>query len=176
MSRDDINDKFDNLTNKVEGLEEENRQLKAEMQNTRRYGRRYKPFYEYKSPDTYMGLPLIHITQGINPKTGKANIAKGIIAIGDVAIGVVSIGGVSFGVLSIGGVSVGVLGALGGFSLCGCLAVGAAAIGGIAIGAIAIGYYAMGALAIGIYASGATTYGSHMNFLDWINELVKIKF
>src|SRR6266545_6250979 len=53
--------------------------------------------YEYKSELELFGLPLIHIAQGIDPKTGARRIAKGILAIGDIAVGVVALGGMAFG-------------------------------------------------------------------------------
>ena len=65
--------------------------------------------YEYKSEAEMFGLPLIHIATGLDPKTGKKRVAKGIIAIGDVAIGGVAVGGVAMGGLALGGMSVAVL-------------------------------------------------------------------
>src|SRR5687767_12503735 len=65
--------------------------------------------YEYKSETEFFGLPLIHITQGVDPNTGAPRISKGIIAIGQLAIGVFAMGGGAMGVVSFGGLSVGVI-------------------------------------------------------------------
>src|SRR5512147_2724914 len=107
--------------------------------------------YEYKSEAELFGLPLIHIAQGIDPKTGAPRIAKGIIAIGNIAIGVIALGGLALGGITIGGASIGLL-AFGGFAL------GGAALGGLSIGAI----LALGGLAISpAYAVGGLALAPH---------------
>src|SRR5512139_3330034 len=55
----------------------------------------YRWNYEYKSQAELFGLPLIHIAQGIDPKTGAPRVAKGIIAIGNIAVGVIALGGLA---------------------------------------------------------------------------------
>jgi len=123
---------------------------------------------EHKSPRTLFGLPLVHIAFGVDPRTGKRRVAKGIIAIGDAAIGVVScgsvaaggvcFGGASVGLLSFGGAAVGLLGALGG------AAVGGTAWGGMAAGIVALGGFAAGWFAYGGQAVGvAVMSSSHTN-------------
>ncbi len=100
--------------------------------------------YEYKSEAELFGLPLIHIAQGVDLKTGAPRVAKGIIAIGNLAVGVFALGGLAVGVVTLGGGSIGVL-ALGGF------AVGGITLGGVSIGAL----LAFGGLAISTaYAIG----------------------
>lgn len=107
--------------------------------------------YEYKSEAQLFGLPLIHIAQGIDQKTGAPRVAKGIIAIGNVAIGVFALGGLALGGITVGGFSIGVF-ALGGFAL------GGIALGGISLGAVA----ALGGLAISIgYALGGLALAPH---------------
>jgi hypothetical protein len=110
--------------------------------------------YEYRSPIAILGLPLLHIAQGYDARTGRPRVARGIIAVGNVAIGVLALGGVSLGGLTIGGVSLGVL-ALGG------LAAGGIAFGGLAVGILlAVGglaisaAYALGGLALAPHAIG----------------------
>ena len=100
--------------------------------------------YEYKSEAELFGLPLIHIAQGVDPKTGAPRVAKGIIAIGNMAIGVFALGGLALGGITIGGASIGVF-ALGGFAL------GGITLGGVSIGAL----LAVGGLALSLaYAIG----------------------
>jgi hypothetical protein len=106
--------------------------------------------YELRIPLEGDGLPLIHIATGIDPRTGRKRIAKGVIAIGDVAVGGIAIGGVSLGVVSLGGMSFGIV-SLGGLSIAALFALGGLAIGGIAIGGAAVGYYAMGGGAFGAH-------------------------
>ena len=107
--------------------------------------------YEYKSEAEIFGLPLIHIAQGIDPKTGRQRVAKGILAIGNIAIGVIALGGFSAGGIAIGGGSIGLF-ALGGFAL------GGIALGGLSIGIVA----AVGGLAISTgYAIGGLALAPH---------------
>lgn len=107
--------------------------------------------YEYKSEAELFGLPLIHIAQGIDPKTGMPRVAKGILAIGNIAIGVFALGGVALGAFTIGGASIGLI-ALGG------LALGGATLGGLSIGAL----LALGGLAISpAYAIGGLALAPH---------------
>jgi hypothetical protein len=107
--------------------------------------------YEYKSEAEFFGLPLIHIAQGIDPKTGTMRVAKGIIAIGNIAIGVLALGGLSFGGITVGGASIGLF-ALGGLAL-----------GGVTLGGVSIGLLiALGGLAVsGGYAIGGLALAPH---------------
>lgn len=101
---------------------------------------RYYGNYEYKSKIKIWGIPLIHI------KTGYGlQVAKGIIAMGNISIGVISIGGIALGGLCFGGVSLGLI------ALAGC------AIGGLAIGGFALGMLSIGGFAIGIYSLGGVS-------------------
>jgi hypothetical protein len=103
--------------------------------------------FEYRSEMEILGLPLVHITNGNDPKTGNRLVSKGVIAIGEVAIGVLAVGGFAFGVLAVGGMAVGLI-ALGGLAI-GVLAAGGIALGGlVAAGGVAYSLvYAFGALA-----------------------------
>ena len=107
--------------------------------------------YEYKSEVELFGLPLIHIAQGVDPKTGTPRVAKGIIAIGNIAIGFFAMGGLALGGITIGGASIGLL-ALGGIAL-----------GGISLGGLSIGILgAVGGLAISAgYAVGGLALAPH---------------
>jgi hypothetical protein len=109
--------------------------------------------WEYRSRATLFGLPLVHIASGVDPSNGRARVAKGIIAIGNIAVGGLAIGGVSFGVVSFGGASLGLI-AIGGAAVGLLLALGGLAIGLVAIGGGAIGYYALGGGAWGLHPLG----------------------
>ncbi|MBM4147704.1 MAG: hypothetical protein FJ224_01470 [Lentisphaerae bacterium] len=119
-------------------------------------------YREFKSRASFGGVPVLHITRGINPDTGRRTVARGIVAIGRLACGVVAIGQASAGVVAVGQLSVGIL-----------LAIGQAAFGGVAIGQLAIaaifgaGQAATGAVAIGQFAAGGYVmamkgFGSHV--------------
>ncbi|HMJ64314.1 MAG TPA: hypothetical protein VK615_03095, partial [Candidatus Binatia bacterium] len=117
--------------------------------------------YEYKSKRTLFGLPLVHITSGVDPTTGKRRKARGIIAIGDTARGFIAFGGIATGFFAFGGLAFGVV-PVGGLAL-GLFATGGFAIGLIgAYGGLAIAPIAMGGLAIGYFAFGGDGWGVHM--------------
>jgi RNA polymerase sigma factor (sigma-70 family) len=109
--------------------------------------------YEYRSPFTLLGLPLIHIRFNC-VVAGKRLPAVGWIAVGDKAFGILgAIGGIAVGGFSFGGIAIGLF-ALGGVGV-GLFAFGGLSIGGIVMGGAALGYMAMGGGAIGwLGASG----------------------
>jgi hypothetical protein len=106
--------------------------------------------FEYRSPAALGGWPLIHVCAGIDPRTLRPKVAKGVVAIGNIAVGGIAIGGLAFGMITVGGASLGML-----------LALGGAAIGvGISIGGLAIGSVAIGGAAVGfLYAIGGGAFG-----------------
>ncbi len=110
--------------------------------------------YEYKSPRTIFGMPLVHVVYGFGP-AGMLKPARGFIAIGNVAIGVIAIGGFALGGITIAGIGLGL------FCLAG-MAFGIA----VGVGGIATGYLAVGGIAIGVYAIGGLALGSHTPFND----------
>jgi hypothetical protein len=137
-----------------------------------------RDWYEYRSPWTLLGLPLIHINSGMAPD-GSARVAKGWLAIGGVSVGVVAIGGLSLGVIGLGGLAGGLIAVAGVAG--GPIAVGGVALGGWAIGGLAIGYEAIGGVAVawegadgGVaiareFASGRSARALHTN-----DEAVKL--
>ena len=135
----------ENLTSIVEKLPPEMRRMMG---------------FEYRSKATLFGLPWLHITSGINPRTGRRQMACGIIAIGDQAKGVVAFGGVAIGVFAFGGVGVGVV-SFSGLAL-GLISIGGFAAGlAVAYGGLALAPFAMGGLAAGWVAAGGTAFGQH---------------
>lgn len=111
--------------------------------------------YEYKSPRTLFGLPLVHVRFG---ERGLCT-ARGIVAIGNCAVGVLSIGGFSFGLVSVGGLSLGLLFSLGGLAV-GALAIGGLALGLLAFGGVAAGLFSLGGCTFGVYAAGGAAAAS----------------
>jgi hypothetical protein len=133
----------------------------------KRASRMWDSGVDYKSKNTWFGLPLVHVASGQDPVTGRARIARGIIAIGGIAQGVVAIGGVAMGGFTFGGLSLGLfayggcafgLAAFGGLAIALLLAVGGLAIAPIAVGGGAIGYLAYGGTAHGAHALGTNAF------------------
>lgn len=115
-------------------------------------------FSEYRSNMTVNGWPLVHITRGICPETGRRVVAKGVVAIGRVAVGLIAIGQLAFGAAAIGQAGFGLLFGLGQFTT-GFVAVGQFAVGlGLGVGQFATGYYAIGQIAGGAETIGQLTY------------------
>ena len=138
---------------------------------------------DYTSRMSLFGLPLVHITAGMDPATGRQKTAHGIIAIGGVAKGVVAIGGVARGLFAFGGLAVGVfaygglalgLFSFGGLAMALVAALGGGAIAPIAIGGGAIGYFAYGGSATGVHVlsyAGSDPVASNF-FLPWAKTLM----
>ena len=116
--------------------------------------------FEYRSESELFGLPLIHITRGVDPHTGRRRVSKGIIAIGEAAIGLIAVGGFALGGIAIGGMGIGLI------------AIGGLALGVIALGAISFGlYFAMGTVALSLmYAIGWSALAPHFIDVNGISE------
>ena len=126
--------------------------------------------FEYKSELTFMGWPLIHIAQGMDPDTGMPRVAKGLIAIGNIAIGGLALGGLTFGGFCLGGVGIGLV-TFGGLALGVFLAAGGLAVAGfLAIGGAAFSLaYAIGGLALAPHYIGGN--GINPDFLQSLKKL-----
>jgi len=116
--------------------------------------------YEYRSPQTFLGLPLLHIRWHC-VKDGETLPAKGWIACGNKAYGILLASGtVAVACVSMGALAVGLV-AVGGFGI-GLFAFGGMALGFAVIGGAAVGYMAFGGGAIGwLGASGGATLARH---------------
>lgn len=124
--------------------------------------------YEYHSPATLFGLPLLHIAYGYDLRTGRPRVARGIIAVGNMAVGVMALGGLAFGGIAIGGVSAGIF-ALAGMSL-GVISLGGMAVAlWLALGGLAVSaQYAIGGLALAPHALGSNAQDPVL--LRWIER------
>ncbi|HEY1049669.1 MAG TPA: protein kinase, partial [Prosthecobacter sp.] len=126
--------------------------------------------FEYKSKRTLFGMPLLHVTSGIDPATGHKRVARGFFAFGDVAVGVVAFGGyarglfacggLAVGVVAFGGISVGLV-CWGGVALALLLALGGLAIGPLATGGLAMGWQALGGFAVAWHGHGGVVFAQH---------------
>jgi hypothetical protein len=108
--------------------------------------------YEWKSRLTWMGSPVVHVAFGCDA-TGRAHLARGVIAIGQRAVG-----GVAIGIVATGFVAIGLVG-IGAFSL-GVVAVGIVA----ACGVNALGFFAIGIVAAGWKVGGFAAIGEKVLF------------
>jgi serine/threonine protein kinase len=137
---------------------------------------------DYRSAATLFGWPLLHVTSGLDPQTGRARVARGIIAIGGVAQGLVAFGGIAMGGVAFGGLSFGVvawggcaLGMLtfGGLAIGLLMAIGGGAVAPVALGGGAAGYLAYGGEAIGEHVLDARTRDpvAETFFLPWAKVL-----
>jgi RNA polymerase sigma factor (sigma-70 family) len=101
----------------------------------------FQPF-EYRSPWTLLGLPLIHVSVGSNQSCSDRP-AKGWIAVGGFAYGALfAFGGFAVGTVSVGGCTLGLV------------SIGGGALGLLAFGGVALGFWAAGGTALGYLAYG----------------------
>jgi hypothetical protein len=105
--------------------------------------------FEYRSPATLGGLPLLHVAFGTDPRTGSRRVARGVVAIGQIALGGVAVGQVAVGPIAVGQIAVGIAGGAG------QLALGVWAAGQVAAGL----RWAAGQLAAGREAAGQLAWG-----------------
>jgi hypothetical protein len=120
-------------------------------------------YAEYTSHARVGAWPLVHITLGRSPETGRRKTAKGVIAIGRIALGVLPIGQLAIGLFPIGQLALGLGLALGqgAFSL--GMALGQVAVAPVfAAGQIAVAYAAVGQLALGYYCIAQAAVGVHI--------------
>jgi hypothetical protein len=118
-------------------------------------------YLEFTSHATLFGLPVLHVTVGVNPETGRRKVARGVIGIGRIASGIIAIGQLAYGVIGIGHLGMGLLGI--GQGAIGLMAIGQLAIGPVlAMGQIAVGLIAIGQLAVGRMVLAQVGYGQHV--------------
>lgn len=105
-------------------------------------------YAEYTSNARIGGWPLVHVTYGRSPETGRIGTARGIIAVGRKAIGVLAVGQAAAGVFAVGQAAAGVIAI--GQAATGVIAVGQVAVGLlIGVGQVATGFLTVGQLVIG---------------------------
>lgn len=121
-----------------------------------------KLFEEFRSHRKLFGLPLVHLTRGICPETGKRVAARGIIAIGRRAVGVIAIGQLAVGLIAVGQLAIGVLLGIG-QATTGVLAIGQLAVAAfVGLGQAATGYVAVAQFGFGNYVLAQFGMGEHV--------------
>ena len=139
---------------------------------------------DYSSRARLFGLPLLHVATGIDPETGRARVANGVIAIGwgkargivalgSMATGVFAFGGLAIGVFAFGGCALGFI-SFGGLAVALVLALGAGTIAPVAIGDGAIGYLAYAVGAVGVHVSDVFKHDAVTErfFLPWARTIL----
>ena len=134
-------------------------------------------FHEFVSHNSWGNLPLVHITRGKCPETGKRICARGVIAIGCFARGVIAIGALSAGLMAVGAVSAGLV-VFAWISLAVVFGFGQVATGIVAVGQMAIAaYFALGQFAVGYIAIGQVAFGKYvlaqMGFGEYVFSMAR---
>ena len=112
--------------------------------------------FEYRSKQEINGWPLIHINLGTDPETGRPQVAKGVVAIGNIAVGIVSIGAAAFGVVTVAAFGLGIV------------SLASLAIGIVALGVLALGYeHAIGVVVFSPKASNGII-PLDLQFVVWL--------
>jgi hypothetical protein len=107
------------------------------------------PNYEYRSTQSWRGIPLVHVAFGrweggrFRPARARGLIAVGDTAVGMVAVGIIAVGGVVVGPLALGLVVVGLVG-----------------VGLVSAGIVSVGLVTAGVVAVGMKAAGVVV--SHL--------------
>jgi len=119
-------------------------------------------FVEYTARFSFGSWPLIHMTFGRHPETGRRKWARGIISMGRFAVGVFPVGQVAVGIFPVGQAAFGLVFALGQAAFA-YAAIGQLAVAWyLAIGQLAVAQNAIGQLAVGNYCIGQAALGAHI--------------
>ncbi len=128
-------------------------------------------FAEYASNAKAGKIPVVHITWGKCPETGRRIPAVGVIAIGRRATGAIAIGQMAVGLVAVGQLALGVVFGLGQAST-GIVAIGQAVLAAaLGIGQLVYsGYAAVAQLGIGHYVLAQMGWGEHVLDTRGIDE------
>jgi len=130
-------------------------------------------YAEYTSNRTFLGLPLIHFTKGINPETGRRKMARGIIAIGRFAKGFIAIGQLAFGIVTFSQLGIGLLFSLSQLSIA-PFAIGQGAIGYfLGVGQLATGKVCIAQIGYGTYVLAQLGLGEHVWSVKHVDPVAK---
>jgi hypothetical protein len=121
-------------------------------------------YVEHTSRATLLGWPLLHVTAGRCPETGRRTVARGWVAVGRLAVGGLAVGQAAAGVVAVAQVGLSLLFLLGQAGLSGHAAVAQLGVARVwAIGQVAVaGREAVGQLAVAPYALGQLGLGRHV--------------
>jgi hypothetical protein len=106
--------------------------------------------FEWQSPQTFLGYPLIHVAVGRDPQ-GKRRVARGVIAIGQFAVGLITVAQFGVGVLFGFGQFIIGFTALAQFAMALYFGVGQFATGYTAVGQMVLAHYGLAQLGWATY-------------------------
>jgi len=115
-------------------------------------------FREYRSRARFLGRPVVHVTYGRCPSTGRRVTAYGVVAVGRRAVGGLAIGQLALGIVPVGQLAIGLvafgqaaLGLLFGFGQLGTgvLALAQLGIGYVTVAQLGVGRYVLAQLGVG---------------------------
>lgn len=119
-------------------------------------------FEEFTSHGSLLGFPVVHLTRGVCPETGRRKVARGFVAMGRTAVGFFALGQLAIGFVAVGQLALGLLLGLG-QGATGLLAIGQGALGVLlGLGQFATGYVAIGQFAAGFYVLAQLGVGPYV--------------
>ena len=108
------------------------------------------PGRDYRTKQSFFGLPLVHVAWGVDPVTHRPRVAKGLLAVGPKAKGLIAVGLEAYGLMAAGLIAGGIF------------PVGLLAFGVLSVGLVAYGIVSTGLLAIAlIHCVGLVSLGNH---------------
>ena len=108
------------------------------------------PGRDYRTKQSFFGLPLVHVAWGVDPVTHRPRVAKGLLAVGPKAKGLIAVGIEAYGLMAAGLIAGGIF------------PVGLLAFGVLSVGLVAYGIVSTGLLAIAlIHCVGLVSLGYH---------------
>jgi serine/threonine protein kinase len=111
------------------------------------------PGRDYRTKQSFFGLPLAHVAWGVDPVTHRPRVAKGWIAVGSKAKGLAAVGIEAYGLIAVGLIA-------GGIFPTGLLAFGVWSVGLVAYGIVSTGLLAVALIqAVGLVSLGYHSVG-----------------
>jgi serine/threonine protein kinase len=108
------------------------------------------PGRDYRTKQSFFGLPLVHVAWGVDPVTHRPREAKGLLAVGPKAKGLIAVGIEAYGLMAAGLIAGGIF------------PVGLLAFGVLSVGLVAYGIISTGLLAIAlIHCVGLVSLANH---------------
>ncbi len=115
-------------------------------------------FSEYRSRVRLGSWPLVHITRGRCPSTGRRITARGVIAIGRIAVGGVALGQAAFGLAAFGQLSFGLV-AVGQAAFAAGFALGQLGVAPVVVAQFGAGVLVVAQLGFGRYVLAQRGFG-----------------
>ena len=116
------------------------------------------PGRDYRTKQSFFGLPLVHVAWGVDPVTHRPRVAKGLLAVGPKAKGLIAVGIETYGLMAAGLIAGGIFPV--GLLTFGVLSVGLVAYGIVSTGLLAIALiHCVGLVSLGYHSVGLVHFG-----------------